>query len=197
MKQQINLYQSRKVQAKDPLDLNSAALLVLVSLLLMTAASWGGSYYLAQEQAFLRELKQSEDRLKTRTSTLEERLKTLVPDAELTSGVKKLKEELILKRELIKLVGESGFAGGRGFSPYMLGLAQAARSEVAISELKINLRLDQIFITGLTSAPSEVPLLLQDLGQSQAFHNIRVGDFAITEQEPLHKFTLQTFIERD
>ncbi|WP_027857539.1 hypothetical protein [Marinobacterium jannaschii] len=197
MKQQINLYQSRKVLAKDPLDLNSAALIALVAVLLMAAASGGAGYYLASEKQFLTELRTSGNRLEERTQVLEERLRTLVPDAELIQGVKTLKDELVLKRELIKLVGETGFAGGRGFSPYMLGLAQASRSAIAISELRINLRLDQVFITGLTSSPAEIPLLLEDLGKAEAFSNVQVGDFSITEQEPLHKFSLQTFIKRD
>lgn len=197
MKQRINLCIARQVKHKDSLDLGSAALCLLLILIITATVGWGLHYYQDQQQSLLVELQRTEGSLQRRVSELELKIQSQVPDAQLLRQAQSVRDEIGVKQKLIELIGRSGFTGKQGFSDYLLGLAQAVRPGIALTELSINTRQHEVIVKGRTRSAEEVPLLLRDMGSTAAFRNLLVGDFTLVEMESRHEFSLQTFVQRD
>lgn len=189
MKQQINLYTPRVAAARDIWSLPSIIMLVLLMTLVMGFGAWGVTQYADAKVARLNVLQEQDAGLPEQIALLENQLRDMRPDQSILDEQLQIRKQIAEKKELADLLSQMQPGSvGRGFSPYLYGLAASSRQGVWVTTLDINLMKRQVTLTGISRTADEVPLLLRDLGETDAFAAIRVEDFSVAKQKSLHSF---------
>ena len=195
MKQQINLYTPKVSAARDIWSLPSVILMVVLVTLVAAFASWGFTQYADSRLSRLQALQDKNTALPSQIALLEKQRKELRPDPALLQEQDRIRKLIAEKQELSEMLNQmQPGVSGRGFSPYLYGLAQVSRSGVWITDFDLHLALSQVELSGIARTASDVPLLLRDLGETDAYQAIRIADFAIAKESKDHKFKVMGFV---
>ncbi len=189
MKQQINLYTPKTPAARDIWSLRSAIGLILLATVAMGIISWGVDYYAATKLARVEVLRAHEADLPEQIARLEAQRKSLRADPAILEEQDRIRDKITDKNELISLLNrmQPGVANN-GFSPFMYGLAEARRDGVWVTEFVLDLANQRVTLDGVSGRADDVPLLMRDLGETQAFRAMRIEKFTLTQQEKVHQF---------
>lgn len=189
MKQQINLYIPRVAAARNIWSLPSIIMMILLLTLMMGFGAWGVTQYADAKVARLNVLQEKDAGLPEQIALLETQLRDMRPDQSILDEQLNIRKQIAEKKELADLLEQmQPGAGGRGFSTYLYGLAASSRQGIWVTTLDINLMKRQVALTGVSRTADEVPLLLRDLGETDAFAAIRVEDFSVAKRQKLHAF---------
>lgn len=195
MKQQINLYTPKVSAARDIWSLPSILLLVALVTLVAAFASWGFVQYAESRLSRLYALQEQNTALPDQIALLEKQRKDLRPDPALLQEQDRIRALITEKQELSDMLNQmQPGVSGRGFSPYLYGLAEVSRSGVWITKIDLHLAKSQVELNGTARTASDVPLLLRDLGETEAYRAIRIADFSIAKDKKDHNFKVMAFV---
>lgn len=195
MKQQINLYTPKVSAARDIWSLPSVIMIVVLVTMVAAFASWGFTQYAESRLSRLQALEERNSALPEQIALLEKQRKDLRPDPALLKEQERIRARIEEKQELSAMLNQmQPGASGRGFSPYLYGLAAVSRKDVWITEFDLHLALRRVELNGVARTASDVPLLLRDLGTTNAFQSIRVDDFSIEKGRKNHQFKVMALV---
>ena len=168
--QHVNLYQLQFQTRRDPLSARNL-LLVMIALVLSLVAV---SLWLQSSQppldARVASLEEQRTALEAALNVTRERLQAARARAQSDGRIAPLQAELAAKQSVLELLG-GGVDGrrGRGFSPYLEGLARSVVDRLWLSDIRIDQGGDTLRLAGHSLEPALVPALISALGSAEAY----------------------------
>ena len=163
MSQQINLYEARlrpRLELATGRNVGIAALVLLVAV-----AGWSlwergeADRRSAAAEASLKEVVAAQEKMKALTQTMAERKVS----PELANEVESAKSMVAAREDVIKVLDSGALGRTAGFSSFMVGFAQQARSDLWLTGFRIAAGGDEIEIHGRMLDPARLRVYVQRL----------------------------------
>lgn len=194
MKQRINLY---RIPPPEPFSFLSYQSAVVLVLLVWSLVGVGVSAYVVWGKSLLAELSS----LQSQQATLEQQLSqhqamlvNLKPDAVLLQQQQLIRQRIQSEQQLLGLIDSLERDQRKPFSTYMEGVAAADQPNVWLEQLEINLPLQTVKLAGFSTRGAEIPLMLSELSQQDAFRGVKVDQFELSpapQNKNLHQFAIE------
>jgi len=179
VRQEINLYQPI---FRRPRPLFSAR--AMGRALLLMVVSLAGMYgYAAWEveglQRYVAGLERQRERAQTRLLALEKNLPAREPSRLLATEVERLARNVEQREALVAMLSAPGEASGEGFSAHLEGLARQHVQGLWLTGIRLEAAGQEVIIRGSALDAALVPVLVQRLGEEQAFAGMRFAALTI------------------
>lgn len=192
MSQQINLYEARLRPRLELATGRNLGISALVLAVLMAGWSlWEGAEANRRSEAAgasLKEVVAAQEKMKALTQTMAERKVS----PELANEVESAKSMVAAREDVIKVLDSGALGRTAGFSSFMVGFAQQARSDLWLTGFRIAAGGDEIEIHGRMLDPTRLPDYVQRLNAVPVFQGRRFAALEMRRVSPDEVSSAQT-----
>lgn len=168
--QHVNLYQSQFQPRRDPLSARNLLLALVAVVLSLIAVSLWLQARLAPLDVRVAMLGEQRAAAEVALNAAREQVQAARARAQDDGRVASLQAGLAARQGVLELLG-SGSDGqrGRGFSPYLEGLAETVVDRLWLSTIRIDQGGDSLRLVGHSLDPGQIPALISALGGAAAY----------------------------
>ncbi|MBI4357315.1 MAG: hypothetical protein HY559_05510 [Gammaproteobacteria bacterium] len=195
MKRKINLYQSIFHKQTDFLSASYLGMFLGITALFLSFFSIYEHWQVQKEEGALLELQETHKRETQKLEDIQKQFPEKAAGLKLSEETSQLEKLLTTKQDILSKMTAKMEQKGRGFLDFLQGLARQKTEGLWLERIHLREGGNHIMLSGQALRPNAPFLLLQRLGEEDAFKGKEFNTFALQQTSdglPTIHFVLQT-----